>query len=168
MDRRRVEAAYPDAWTTLRVAGQEAWKLRIVLPERRSPFRRNGEAYLERVRVDFVIGETITGRVEKFFRRWLKPGEHAEIVLPYVVSAWEAEIQLATREYDVGKTVVTILARSGKVQDDPEGDWYHLVLLARHGLQSLKEDRLADARGFVRALHELMALRTGERENKNQ
>jgi len=132
----------------------------VYVPQKRDLFRNNGDVYLKEVTVSYRMAG-ITGEVKREVKKWLNRGESFPIPLPLLADEVEVKAYLATREADLGKTVVDIDSRSGKVIDSEENPDFYLVLLANQALQALEKNEKTHLTAYVRALAEILQARAG-------
>ncbi len=138
--------------------GGPAAVISVFVPQKRDLFRNNGDVYLKEVTVSYRMAG-ITGELKKDVGKWLNRGEFLQIPLPLLADEVEVKAYLATREADLGKTVVDIDARSGKVVDSDENPDYYLVVLLTQALQSVDKKEKSLLSAYVRAVVEILQAR---------
>jgi hypothetical protein len=158
----RINHLYESAVGEYKASGKEAYWVRLYLPTRRNPTRRNGEAFLESVSIAYRLGESFKGTVTASPKKWLQAGEEYVITLPYPVDAVEVSVRMATREADLDKTIVRVETRAGVIRDHEQADDFYLVVLAKSAIEALQGNNLPMGRAYTRALYELLSARTGK------
>lgn len=158
----RIDNLYEQEIGEYKASGKESFWIRVYLPSRRSPMRRNGEVFIDTITVFYRLGDSFKGTLTESPKKWLEAGEEYVVLLPYPADAVEVAVKMATREADLNKSVVRIETRPGVVRDHEQAEDFYLVVLADSALQALKENNIVKARAFARSLYELLSARTGQ------
>ncbi|MHA2620569.1 MAG: hypothetical protein V2G44_01435 [bacterium JZ-2024 1] len=162
LDSLRVNHLYESAIGDYKASGTDAAWVRVYLPSRRNPTRKNGDAYLESITIAYRLGESFKASLTETPRKWLRAGEDYVVFLPHPADAVEVTARMATREADLDKTLAKIETRPATVRDHEQADDFYLIVLARSAIDALKSNNLSLGRAYTRSLYEILSARTGK------